>query len=363
MHVILRNATLLLALAVVASCSDSNTSFGGTGNPPTGFMATNLISDQPGVAANTDPLLVNAWGLAMDSQSFWVANNASGHILVVAPDGSPSKFSPPVSALNTGPGITGVVANTTNEFQIGTTSNLAPATAIVASENGQIFGINAAISPTPQLVVDRGNAGAVYKGLAIYTASDGSVRLAVADFHNNRIDIFDGKFSLIATATVVDPDLRPGLAPFNVMAVGSSLYVSYAVQDATGTDDVPGVGNGRIDVYDVDGNFAETLLDGGRLNAPWGMAIAPSSFGSGLAGKLIVGNFGDGTLLALNPTTGVGGALLMPDATPLVIDGLWGLAFGNGQVGATSSLYFTAGPQDEMHGLFGRIDFGTTPPM
>jgi uncharacterized protein (TIGR03118 family) len=175
--------------------------------------------------------------------------------------------------------------------------------------------------------------------------------------------VFDSSFHLIANVAIVDPNPRAGLAPFNIYVAGSTLYVAYAIQDADAKDDVPGAGNGRIDAFDLDGHFLRTLVDGGLLNAPWGMAIAPDAFNTLLARSLIVGNFGDGTLVAIDPDTGATAALLTPGSTPLVIDGLWGLAFGNGQVGATSSLYFTAGPQDEMHGLFGRIDFGTTPPM
>lgn len=363
MHVFLRSASLLLATTIAFGCSDNDNDHRDGGvTPATGFFAANLISDQQGVASHFDPSLVNAWGLTMDQQSFWIANNASGKILVVAADGSPSKFSPAASALDVGAGIDGIVANTTNGFMIGTSTNQAPAKVLVASETGQIFAINPSIASTPQLVIDRSSANAVYKGLAIYTASDGSQRLAAADFHNGLIDVFDSSFHLIANILIVDPNLRAGLAPFNLYVAGSTLYVSYAVQDATRHDDVPGVGNGRVDAFDLDGHFLRTLVDGGLLNAPWGMAIAPAAFNSNLSGALIVGNFGDGTMLAINPDTSANAQLLTAAGTPLTIDGLWGLVFGNGQVGTTDSLYFTAGPNGETHGLYGRIVFGTTPP-
>lgn len=364
MHVLLRTTSVLFAMSIVAACdSDHDHLDAGTPPPATGFVAADLISDQQGVASHFDPTLVNAWGLAMDATSFWIANNGTGRILVVAPDGSPSKFSPPSSVLDIGAPLTGIVANSSSGFQIGTANNLAPAQMLVATERGQVYGINASTASTPQLVIDRTGAGAIYKGLAIYTNAAGATRLAVADFHNGRIDVFDDTFHLLANVVVADPSPRAGLAPFNIMALGQNLYVSYAVQDAAAKDDMPGVGNGRIDVFDLDGNFVRTLLDGGMLNAPWGMAIAPAAFQSSLSGRLIVGNFGDGTLLSIDPNTGANAQLLTPAGTPLVIDGLWGLMFGNGQVGATSSLYFTAGPQGETHGLYGRIVFGTAPPV
>jgi uncharacterized protein (TIGR03118 family) len=368
MHVYLRSASLLLAASIAVGCGNDHDADNGVDafvSPPsnTGFVATNFLSDQAGVAPHMDPALVNAWGLAMDSQSFWIANNGTGQVLVIAADGSPSKFAPSAASTNAGPGISGMVANTTSSFMIGAASNQAPATMIVGSENGQIFGINPAVAATPQLVVDRSSAGAVYKGVAIATGSDGRQRLLAADFHNNRIDVFDASFNLIANVTIVDPALRAGLAPFNLLVSGSTLYISYAVQDSARHDDVPGVGNGRIDAFDLDGNFLRTLVDGGTLNAPWGMAIATSDFHPGLEGTLIVGNFGDGTLMTINPTTGANVQLLTPAGMPLMVDGLWGIEFGNNHVGTSNTLYFTAGPAGETHGLYGVISFGTPPAM
>jgi uncharacterized protein (TIGR03118 family) len=363
MNVFLRSAGILLAASTVFAACESNEEQrldAGSAAPMTGFTSSNLISDQVGVASHLDPSLVNAWGVATDTQSIWIANNASGHILVVAPDGSPSRAAPPSSALDVGQGIDGIVFNSANTFKIGPSSNRGPAKMLVSSETGQIFAINPAVASTPQLVVDRTGVGAVYKGLAIFTMSDGTMRLAAVDFHNARIDVFDTSFQLVTSVVLVDPNLRAGLAPFNIVAIGSNLYVTYAVQDAMKHDDVPGVGNGRIDVFDLDGRFVQVLLDGGQLNAPWGVALAPADFGSPVAGNLVVGNFGDGTLLAIDPATGNSAQMLRPDGSVLVVDGLWGLMFGNGQgVGATSSLFFAAGPNQEMHGLFGRI-FQTT---
>jgi len=295
-----RSTNVLFAAAalVTAACGDNDNHVPDGGVvPTTAFAATNLISDQAGVAPHTDPALVNAWGLAMDTQSFWIAANGSGHVLVVAPDGSPSRVAPPAAALNVGEGITGIVFNPSSAFLIGPSNNRAPAQMLVASETGQIFGINPNVASAPQVVVDRSAVQAVYKGLAIITGSDGVMRLAATDFRNARIDVFDTSFQLVTTIVIVGPNLRAGLAPFNIAVIGNNIYLTYAIQDATREDDVPGVGNGRIDVFDRDGRFVRTLLDGDSLNAPWGLALAPANFGPA-SGRLIVGNFGDGTLLA-----------------------------------------------------------------
>jgi uncharacterized protein (TIGR03118 family) len=360
MHVFLRSASILLAATVILSggCGDDDNN----GTDVQGFAVSPLLSDQPGVAPNTDPNLINAWGLAMDSQSFWIANNATGIVSVVSADGTPSKFPPPATALDIGPGITGIVANTTNAFLIGETNNAAPAQMLVASETGQIFAINPNVASTPALVVDQSAAGASYKGLTIYTTSAGEVRLAAADFHNARVDVYDGNFNLVTSVVFVDPNLEAGFAPWNLVTIGNNVFVMYAVQDADAEDEVAAVGNGRIDVFDVDGNFVSTILDGGALNAPWGLVQANDTFSSGLDGFLIAGNFGDGRLIAIDPDTGDNAILQNSSGDDLVVPGIWGMMFGNGQfVGSTSALYFASGPGDETHGLFGRIVLTTAP--
>jgi uncharacterized protein (TIGR03118 family) len=360
MHVFLRSASLLFAASVVIGCSTTN-HLPDAAVQPTGFIVQNLLSDQVGVAPNVNAALVNPWGITSDGQSFWIANNGSGRVLVIAADGTPSKFAPADSTLDVGAPMTGIVRNTSSGFTVGTSANNAPATMLVATEDGKIFGINPTIASTPQLLADRSAAGAVYKGLTLFTTSANATFLAATDFHNARIDLFDTNANLAATVIVVDPNLRAGLAPFNIMALGSNLYVTYAVQDAAAHDDVPGVGNGRLDVFDLDGHFLRTIIDGGLLNAPWGMAFAPADFSSALAGQLMVGNFGDGTVLSVDVTNGNSVQLANPSGNAVVIDGLWGLIFGDGNIGAKNSLYFNAGPNNETHGLYGRILLGTTP--
>ena len=165
------------------------------------------------------------------------------------------------------------------------------------------------------------------------------------------------------TGSFSDPAAPAGYAPFNIQNLGGKLYVTFAQQDAAGHDDVPGVGHGLIDVFDpvthtftrlVTGSAAGGTVD--ALNSPWGMALAPSGFGP-FGGDLLVGNFGDGTINAFDPTTGAFlGTLSDQSGNPLVNPGLWGLTFGNGGNGGDkNSLYFTAGGADEASGVFGEI--------
>jgi len=229
---------------------------------------------------------------------------------------------------------------------------------LFVGESGTLSGWSPTVNSTAAIkVFDGGSTGRIYKGLAIATYSS-TTYLYAADFHNNAIDVFDGSFNRIALpGNFVDPSLPAGYAPYGIQAIGSNIYVSYAKQDADAHDDVAGAGFGLVDVFDSGGMFVKRFATGGALNAPWGMAMAPADFGK-FANALLVSNFGDGKINAFNATTGaLIGTLSAVDGTPIVIDGLWGIAFGNGiNSQPTNSLFFTAGPSDETHGLFGRID-------
>ena len=195
----------------------------------------------------------------------------------------------------------------------------------------------------------------MYKGLS--DANIGGNEYAyLANFKSGNIDVMKGNAGAPDLASkFTDPNLPAGYAPFNVMNLGGAIYVTYALQGA-GKDDDPGAGHGFVDKYDLNGNFVARLVSGGALNSPWGLAIAPAGFGD-VGGALLVGNFGDGRINAYNPNTGTFVETLQDaNGNPLVIDGLWGLAFGNGgSAGPTGTLYFTAGPGDESHGLFGEL--------
>jgi uncharacterized protein (TIGR03118 family) len=193
---------------------------------------------------------------------------------------------------------------------------------------------------------DDGTGGAVYKGLAL-AAMNGGNFLYATDFHNNKIDVFDSTFTKVTMpGAFTDPAIPAGFAPFGIQAIGSNLFVTYAMQDAAKHDDVAGAGRGMVDVYDTAGNLMQHFASGGALDAPWGIAQAPASFGS-MSGAILIGNFGDGTINAFNASSGQ--------------PGLWGIAFGNDRSNQPSNtLFFAAGPNDEADGVYGRIDLNTT---
>ncbi len=201
---------------------------------------------------------------------------------------------------------------------------------------------------------DRSNVGAIYKGLALSGDT-----LYATDFHNARVDVFDSSFGLVnRPGAFVDKKIPSGFAPFGIASIGGRILVSYARQDADREDDVAGQGLGFVDAFSTDGSFLQRIVNRGRLNAPWGLAVAPAGFGA-FGGDLLVGNFGDGRINAF-AWTGSGwearGHLKTANHHPLVVDGLWGIGFGNGSgSGPTTSLYFAAGPDDEAHGVFGAI--------
>jgi uncharacterized protein (TIGR03118 family) len=253
---------------------------------------------------------------------------------------------------------TGQVFNGSQAFEIAPGK---PAVFLFATESGAIAGWNPQVDPANAAVmVDLSGTGARYKGLAIGANGSGPV-LYAANFAAGRIEVFDGRFQPVATAGgFADPNLPPGYAPFNIRRIGRRLYVTYAAQDSAKKDDVAGVGNGAIDVFDADGNLIQRLVSGGPLNSPWGIALAPEFFGD-YSNTLLVGNFGDGTVLAFDPFTGEYlGSMLDKDGNPLRISGLWALQFGNGHDGGdANTLYFTAGIANggntEDHGLMGSI--------
>ncbi len=333
-----------------------------------GYLATNLISDQPGVAPITDPNLVNPWGIGLSPTggAFWISDNHNGLTSLYSGDVNGSPLTAPafLPTVNTQtPDPTGQVFNpfgqsNPNAFVVSDgNGHSGPAAFIFASESGILSGWNPAVPPPPPSttaqVAFTSSTGAVFKGIAIGTDATGNPALFVTDFHNGKIDVFNSNFQL--TTQFSDPTIPAGFAPFNVADIGGKLYVTYAKQDAAGHDDVRGLGNGFIDVFDTSGH-SKRLVSHGALNSPWGLTIAPANFGK-FSKALIVGNFGDGWLHAYNPTTGaLMGTLDDGHGHPLVIDGLWALTFGNGKsAGDTNALYFTAGPGGEAHGLFGKI--------
>jgi uncharacterized protein (TIGR03118 family) len=255
---------------------------------------------------------------------------------------------------------TGQVFNGTSDFVVHSGAASAPALFIFATESGIISGWNPNVPPPPPSadaqVGYTAPDGAIYKGIAL--ASNGGANFLYAtDFHNNKIDVLDKNFALTpqAAGAFTDPNLPTGYAPFGIATIGGKLYVSYAQQDVNAKDDVQGPGKGFIDVYSTDGHLQQRLVSQGKLNAPWGMVQATANFGD-FSNDLLVGNFGDGRINVYNPSTGNFLGTLKTDGHPISIDGLWGLAFGNGgTAGGANTLYYAAGPNDEADGLFGKI--------
>jgi uncharacterized protein (TIGR03118 family) len=317
------------------------------------FRVVPLVSDQPGVAPNTDPNLVNAWGLTSGPTTpWWVADNATDKsTLYRGLDGQPQAL-----VVNVHNAPTGTVFNSTTGFVLPTGGK---ALFLFDTEEGKVLGWNQAQGTNAVVVADLDD-GANYKGLAISDTAAGP-RLYAADFHNARVDVFDGGFGNVPGG-FVDPGLPSGYAPFGIQTIGDRVFVTYAQQDEEGADEVAGQGKGFVDAYDTAGNLVARVAQHGQLNAPWGLAIAPSSFGR-FAGDLLVGNFGDGQINAY-ATAGSGrfehrGELRDASGKSLAIDGLWALQVGRGgNNGPAGTLFFTAGPDDEEHGLFGQIASG-----
>ena len=318
-----------------------------------GYLQENLVSDQPGVARLTDPQLVNAWGMSRGPNTpVWVSDNGAD-VTTLYNGAVPGNPESPVAKVLTvsipGGAPTGQVFNDTSAFLLpGTTT---AARFIFLGEDGDL----SAWAGGPAATLVGHTEGAVYKGLALAHGPSGPMLLA-ANFHDNRIDVFDGTFAPVDSAGMFsDPALPSGYAPFNVAELGGQIFVSYARQDADREDDVAGPAHGFVDVYSTSGALVKRFATHGVLNSPWGMTIAPASFGQ-FSGDLLIGNFGDGRIHAFDPSAGeVLGILRGTSGRPLAIDGLWGLMVGDAVAGGTSSVWFSAGPDDESHGLLGTL--------
>ena len=311
----------------------------------------NFQSDIPGVAAHTDPNLVNPWGMAASSGgTIWVSNNGTGTSTLYSQAGTANSLivTIPTAARNKGTGNpTGVVFNGTPFFKVTKNGNSQPARFIFVSEDGSISGWNPALDQMHAIIaVDNGtNKGtnrAIYKAATLGVAN-GHNFLYVNNFHSGRVETYDENFHLAAGFPFADPNLPAGYAPFGIRNFNNEIFVTFAQQDAKGEDEVAGPGNGFVDVFSTSGVFLRRLVSNGNLNAPWGLALVEGD-------ELWVGNFGDGKINNYDPVTGAFlGTISQADGTPLQFDGLWDmLVLGNG-------VYFTAGIADEEHGLFGLI--------
>ncbi|HET6575992.1 MAG TPA: TIGR03118 family protein [Fimbriiglobus sp.] len=327
---------------------------------PSGFRQTNLVADEPGVAPLTDPTLVNAWGISLSptTGAFWVSANGTGISALYIGDVNGSAVARPFGVTVPGGAPTGQVFNGTGDFRVSSGTASATALFVFATETGNITGWNPTVPlPPPSLVAQLGaaNPGAEYTGLALGNNGAGNF-LYAADFKGKKIDVFNSAFAPTALAgNFTDPGIPKQYAPFNIQNLGGKLYVTYAKQDKDGNLDG---GNGFVSVFDLNGNFLSRLVSRTHLKEPWGLALAPANFGD-FGGALLVGNHGDGSVNAFDPNTGdFLGKLRDETGAPVRIDGLFGLAFGNGvTAGDADALYFAAGPNGGEDGLFGKLRF------
>jgi uncharacterized protein (TIGR03118 family) len=339
-----------------------------SGNPL--ITQTNLVTDggpfSP-TASHTDPSLINPWGLAIGNDNdLWVSNNNSGTTTLYNGTGGPGglpAITIPLPAGQSGPaGPTGVIANNSGSgFNVRKGASTGSSTFVFVTEQGIVagwsFGVDSAHAIT---AVDDSALGAVFKGATTAPGLTGGRDLFITDFGRNKIVILDSNFhSVPHLGLFTDPNIPAGFAPFNIQRLNGDLYVTYAKQDAEKQNDVPGNGNGYVDVYSAGGTLLRRLASGGVLDSPWGLAVAPSTFGS-LAGDILVGNFGNGRINAFSPTGVSEGKILGTNGSPLIIRDLWSLTPGTAVVGGTDTLYFTAGADNQNGGLLGTLTVGVS---
>ncbi len=292
-----------------------------TSPPATVFEVVPLVSDQAGVAPNTDPDLVNPWGIShIPGGANWVSDNGTDKSTVYSRT-TGSKLN---ITVNVAGAPTGTVAPTDDhdgdtDFPVSENGKTGASAFIFDTEAGTILGWNGTVDGSNAIVaVDRSTKGSVYKGLALDSTNQ---NLYAADFAKNQVQIFDDQWNQVGKFT--DTGLPRRFAPFNVSVINGKVYVAFAKRERGGIDELHGKGLGYVDVFDLSGNLLQHLIANGPLNAPWGLAIAPSGFGD-FAGALLVGNFGDGKVNAFDATTGAFlGTLSGSNGRPLKIDGLW----------------------------------------
>jgi uncharacterized protein (TIGR03118 family) len=307
------------------------------------FDWENLQSDIAGVAEQTDPNVINPWGMAAGPNgAIWVNDNGAGVATVYNPDGTPVMNMGSPLVVQTGTtNPTGLVSNGTPFFKVTNGTNTLPSKFIFVGEDGIIAGYNPQLNKT-QAYVARTNTGAVYKGATLGVAG-GHNFLFITNFASGKVETWDENFNQVNPGGFVDPTLPSDYAPFGIRNFNNQIFVTYAKRNPMNpNDDLAGAGFGYIDIFTTSGTFVKRLVSQGKLNAPWGLSL--------IQGALWVGNFGDGRINVYNPSSGsfLGNPRDVFGA-PLEFDGLWDLLFFNNQ------LYFSAGIADEDHGMFGVI--------
>ncbi len=345
---------LVLSIIIVSCHKDNDNNNSSTAGSSTNFARVNLVSNSSqDSGARVDASLVNGWGIAFSpSGNPWVSSQAGG--VAEAYDSMGNQVIAPVmipsASSATGGHPTGTVFNTSATAFVLPGGGVAKF--IFVGDDGVISGWSS--GSAAERVVDNSSTSS-YTGVTIANDNAGTF-LYAANFKQSRIDVFDSTFAAV-NMTFSDPDLPEGYSPFNVQNIGGQLYVMYAKLGSDG-DEEKGAGLGYVDIFKPDGAFVSRFASQGDLNAPWGVAMAPSGFLDGNSSNVIlIGNFGDGRINAYSSDAKFIGQL-SSNGTPITIDGLWGISFAPASAVniPQTRLYFAAGPNDEANGLFGYID-------
>ena len=328
------------------------------------YQTTNIISDGFVTANFTDPAFINPWGVS-GGKTLWIDTANTGFSYVLPITGNPISFKaivPPASGTGVGT-PTGTIQNTTTAGFI--LSNGSKSSFLFATLDGTISGWNGAQSAGGNhalIMINNSANNAVYTDLALLNNTTGSFLLAPNFGQGGKVEIYDTTFkSATLAGTFTDPNVPAGYAPYSIKVLGTQVFVSYTLRTTppftpgTGTyQEILGTNTGFVSVFDLNGNFVARAVTGGNLNAPWGIAIAPTGFGI-FGGDLLIGNFGDGLITAYNPTTyAYLGTVADGTGKPIAFPGLWDIFFTTA-TGDPNTLYFTAGLAHETHGLFGSI--------
>ena len=347
-----------VAAALVLACLGAAAAAVSSRKPSNAYAVTRLVSDRPGHAAHADRALVNAWGIAASPTGpWWTANEARSSSTLYAGNGRKQLLDVTVDG-----GPTGVAFYAGKGFVVRDGRTSGPARFIYACEDGKLRAwtptVPTAWSTRAEVVVDGGSTGAVFRGVTLV-----GERVYATDFHNGRVAVYDRDWRRVARGAFEDPAIPEWYAPFGIQAIGDHIFVTYIGRAPVNGNDSPT--GGYVDEYDLAGRLVARVGRMGTLNAPWGVALAPRGFGR-FGGDLLVGNFGDGRINAFRPTAhgwAHDGVLRDRSSHPLVVNGLWGIAFGNGGLaGPKTTLFFASGPhvwrgdtELAVHGLLGAI--------
>jgi uncharacterized protein (TIGR03118 family) len=348
-----------IAAAFVLAGIAIGSTFALGGGPGNAYAVHGLVSDEQRRASQVDARLVNAWGLAASPTGpWWTSNEASATSTLYSGEGRKQLLTVSVEG-----GPTGIAYYGGKGFPVAAAGKSDPARFVYACEDGMLRAWTPTVpkgwSTEAVVVVDEAAEAAVFRGVAI----DGE-RVYATDFHNARVDVYDSAWRRARRAGAFrDSSIPAWYAPFGIQAIGGHLFVTYVARAPVNGNDSPT--GGYVDEFDRDGRLVAHVARKGALNAPWGLALAPRSFGR-FGRDLLVGNFGDGRINAYRWTGtrwSYDGTLHNANGKPLVVNGLWALAFGNGgTAGPADTLFFASGPHDWLgetelgvHGLVGSI--------